>query len=256
MAGGASEGMLCSVPKPVTAWDPLEDGEGEDQSPFFRFQLGGQWRDEATLLDYVDVELAPIAVHVEADTTSVLLRFLMQLVQNRTFFLLSLQEHNIQLVQDAAANNVNTSGYQQLRAFPQTTVPVAASLKPLYIHELAIRPMLIIFSTRSQRLQRGRATAGHGDLVAIRQFQVLGDRMTDITNFPMKSRLLAQQCVFTNAEQLVTDIGYSYIQQCIWQLHKLVASIDVIGNPLRLITGVSSSLRLATAHQSDGTLAS
>ncbi|CDJ35909.1 Vacuolar protein sorting-associated protein vps13, related [Eimeria mitis] len=252
MTSGASEGLLSSVAKPLTAWESLEESQGEKRSLFFRLQLGGQWRDEATLLDYVDVELAPIALHVEADTTSVLLRFLMQLVQNRTFFLMSLQERNIQLVQDAAGNKVNTSGYQQLRAFPQTTVPVAASLKPLYIHELAIRPMLIIFSTRSQRLQRGHDTSGHGNLVAIRQFEVLGDRMTDITNFPMKSRLLVQQCVFTNAEQLVTDLGSSYIQQCIWQLHKLVASIDVIGNPLRLITGVSSSLRLATAHPSDG----
>ncbi|CDJ49750.1 AGAP005082-PA, related, related [Eimeria brunetti] len=251
MTVGASEGSLASVAKPLTAWDSLEESQGEKRSPFFRLQLGGQWRDEATLLDYVDVELTPIALHVEADTTSVLLRFLMQLVQNRTFFLLSLQEHNIQLVQDAAANKVNTPGYQQLRAFPQTTVRVEGSLKPLYIHELAIRPMLIIFSTRSQRVQSGHATAGQGNMVAIRQFEVLGDRMTDITNFPMKSRLLVQQCVFTNAEQLVTDIGSSYIQQCIWQLHKLVASIDVIGNPLRLITGVSSSLRLATAHHSD-----
>ncbi|CDI77654.1 AGAP005082-PA, related, related [Eimeria praecox] len=252
MASGNSDGLLCSVARPTTEWNSLEESQMEDQNLFFRIQLGGEWRDEATLLDYVDVELTPIAVHVEADTTSVLLRFLMQLIQDRTFFLMSLQEHNIQLVQDAAANKATTSGYQQLRALPQATVPVAASLKPLYIHELAIRPMLIIFSTRSQRLQRGHATSGSGNVMAIRQFEILGDRMTDITNFPMKSRLLAQQCVFTNAEQLVADIGYSYIQQCIWQLHKLVASIDVIGNPLRLITGVSSSLRLVTAHRSDG----
>lgn len=254
VATGASEGLLQSVIKPLITWNSFEESEKEEPNLFFRLQLGGQWKKEATLLDYLDIELAPIAVHVEADTTYVLMRFLMQLLQNRTFFIVSLQERNVQLVREAAANRPDTSGYQQLRAFPEARVPIASSMKPLYIRALAIRPILLILSTRSQRVQQGHITRGHEDFLAMRQFEVVGDRMTDITNFPLKARLFVQQCVFTNGEQLAADIAYSYIQQCIWQLHKLLASIDVIGNPLRLITGVSSSLRIATAHHSEGTL--
>lgn len=254
VATGASEGLLHSVIKPSITWNSFEESEKKEPNFFFRLQLGGQWKEEATLLDYLDIELAPIAVHVEADTTYVLMRFLMQLLQNRTFFIVSLQERNVQLVREAAANRPDTSGYQQLRAFPEARVPIASSMKPLYIRALVIRPILLILSTRSQRVQQGHITSGHEDFIAMRQFEVVGDRMTDITNFPLKARLFVQQCVFTNGEQLAADIAYSYIQQCIWQLHKLVASIDVIGNPLRLITGVSSSLRIATAHHSEGTL--
>lgn len=253
-ASGASEGVLRAVVKPFLSWDAVAEREVQDHGLFFRVQLGGEWLEEATLLEYVDCELAPIALHIEADTTFVLLRFVMQLLRNRNFFLRSLQDRSVQLVRQAANNDADSTGYQQLRAFPEATVPVLASLRPLYIHAIALQPMLIILSARSQRLQRRHVTAEQDDLMAVRHFEVLGDRMTDITNFPLKSRLVVQQSVFTTSEQLVADLGSSYFQQGIRQLHKLVASIDVIGNPLRLITGVSSSLRVLTTQLFKGTL--
>lgn len=254
MAFGASKGVVQAIVEPLICWDAIGERAEGQRGHFFRFQLGGEWLPEATLVEYIDVELAPVALHVEADTAFVLLRFLIQLLQNRSFFLRSLHDRNIQLVREAATQGPGSSGYQQLRAFPETTVSVLATFRPLYIHVIALRPMLIILSARSQRLYKRHITTCDDDLVAVRYFAMLGDRMTDITNFPLKARLFVQQCLFTTAEQLVADLGSSYIQRCIRQLHKLVASIDVLGNPLRLITGVSSSWRVFSTQPFEGTL--
>lgn len=250
----ASEGAVKPVVRSRISWDVTDSRGGESSNLFFRCQLGGSWLQEATLLEYVDVELSPIALHVEADTALVLLRFFVQLLRNRNLFFRSLQDRNVQLVRQAASSDQDSSGYQQLRAFPKATAPVPASLRPLYIGTMCFRPTLIILTSRSQRLQRRHITTEHDELVALRHFGALGDRITDITNFPLKSRAFTHQCLFTTSEQLISDLSSSYIQQCIRQLHKLVASIDVIGNPLRLITGVSSGLRTLTVQPFKGKL--
>ncbi|KAL8430016.1 hypothetical protein Efla_001371 [Eimeria flavescens] len=245
---GASEDVIRTVIQPLISWDDTGEKEGNVKSTFFRFQFGGEWQQDATLLEYVDVELAPIAIHVEADTTFVLLRFLLRVLRKRNIFLQSLQDRNVQLVRHAAAGLRDSLGYKQLRAFPEATAPPLASLRPLYIRALCIRPMLIILSARAQRRQKRRLTAEHDELILVRHFEFLGDKIADITSFPLKCRLFLQQCLFTTSEQLVANLASSYCQQCIRQLHKLVASIDVIGNPLRLITEVSSGLRFLTTQ--------
>ncbi|XP_026192590.1 uncharacterized protein LOC34619412 [Cyclospora cayetanensis] len=249
LSAGSCEGVLRANAKPKQDWGAFEGCKGGERFPFLRFQFGGSLRNGVAILEYVDAELAPIALHVEADTAYVLVRFFMRLLQNRSIFFRSLRHRNVQLVREAAANRPDTAGYERLRAFPEATIPLAATLRPLYIHTLSIRPMLLILSARSQRLRKRDTGTVHNGLMTFRQFEFLGYPMTDITNFPLKSRLFVQQCVFTTAEQLVDDLCSSYVQQCIRQLHKLLASIDVIGNPLRLITGLSSSLRAVTGNQ-------
>ncbi|KAL8275354.1 hypothetical protein Esti_000676 [Eimeria stiedai] len=240
---GASEKIIQNVIMPFVIWDASEAHDFKAESLFLRFQLGGRWQQDATLLEYVDVELAPIAVHIEADTTLVLMRFMFRLLQNRNLFLRYLQDRNVQLVRQAASGAPESLGYKQLRAFPEAKPLPQASFRPLYIRAICIRPMLILFTARSQRRQRKHFTSEHDELLALRHFEVLGDKMADITNFPLKSRLFLQRCLFATLERLVADLVLSYTQQCIRQLHKLVASIDLIGNPLRLVTGVSSGFR-------------
>ncbi|KAL8448485.1 hypothetical protein Emed_003746 [Eimeria media] len=240
---GATEKVIQNVIMPFVVWDASEVHDCKASSLFLRFQLGGRWQQDATLLEYVDVELAPIALHIEADTTLVLIRFMLRLLRNRNFFLRSLQDRNVQLVRQAASGAPESPGYQLLRALPEAKPIQLASFRPLYIRAICIRPMLVLFTARSQRRQRRHFSSEQDELLALRHFEVLGDKIADITDFPLKSRLFLQQCLFATLERLVADLVLSYSQQCIRQLHKLVASIDLIGNPLRLMTGVSSGLR-------------
>ncbi|KAL8430805.1 hypothetical protein ACSSS7_005709 [Eimeria intestinalis] len=239
----ASEKIIQNVIMPLVIWDVSEMHDCTPGRHFLRLQLGGIWQQDATLLEYVDVELAPIAVHIEADTALVLTRFMFRLLRNRNFFLRSLQERNVQLIRQAASGAPESLGYQLLRACPEAKPIPLASFRPLYIRAICIRPMLILFTARSQRRQRRHFTSEHDELLALRHFEVLGDKIADITNFPLKFRLFLQQCLFATLERLIADLASSYSQQCIRQLHKLVASMDLIGNPLRLMTGVSSGLR-------------
>ncbi|KAL8453320.1 hypothetical protein Emag_001930 [Eimeria magna] len=248
----ASEKIIQNVIMPFVVWDASEVHDCKAESLFLRFQLGGRWQHDATLLEYVDVELAPLAVHIEADTTLVLMRFALRLLRNRNFFLRSLQDRNVQLVRQAASGAPESPGYQLLRAFPEAKPLPPASFRPLYVRAICIRPMLVLFTARSQRRQRKHFASEHDELLALRHFEVLGDKIADITDFPLKSRLFLQQCLFATLERLVADLVLTYSQQCFRQLHKLVASIDLIGNPLRLLTGVSSGLRSLVSQPFEG----
>ncbi|PHJ25603.1 amine-terminal region of a tm vesicle-mediated sorter, partial [Cystoisospora suis] len=212
---------------------------GETVGGFLRVQFGGRSGREATVLQYFDCALAPISIHFEVDTTFELVQYLLGFVQLKNSYFRALQARSVKEVREAASLDPRTAGFQKFRACPSVPAARVADRKPLYIRTFCIRPIQVLISARAPRAHRRHLSSTGRDILALRQFQLVGGRMTDVTNFPMKFRLVLQRAVFSTTDQLGEALLRFYVQQGLRQVHKLVASIDIIGNPLSLFTNVS-----------------
>ncbi|PFH34306.1 hypothetical protein BESB_074580 [Besnoitia besnoiti] len=216
--------------------------EGHDGG-FLRVQFGGRSGKEATVLHYFDCALAPVSIHVEVDTTFELIRYLLRFVQLRNMYLRALQATSIREVREASSLDPYTEGFRKLRSLPRVPPIRIAYKKPLYVRTFCIRPIQILLSTRAPREHKRHLGMTGRDIVALKRFQVVGGGMTDVTNFPMKFRLVLHQALFNTTDQLGEALLRLYAQQGLRQVHKLVASIDIIGNPLGLVTNLSAGAR-------------
>ncbi|PHJ21698.1 amine-terminal region of a tm vesicle-mediated sorter [Cystoisospora suis] len=174
-------------------------------------------------------------------------------VKWRNLYFRSLQARSIALIREAAQLDPSTDGYARFRACPSPPPPLVTQLKPVYVQTFCVRPIQFLFSARAPRLHR-RQVEPDKDVMFLRQLQLVAGTVTDITNFPVRFRLMIQRSVFSTMDQIVGSLGTVYVQQGLRQAHKLVASIDVLGNPLKVITNVSAGTHalmtnLAQQHQ-------
>lgn len=213
------------------------------ETRFLRVQFGGRSGREATVLQYFDCALAPTSIHFEVDTTFELVQYLMKFVQLKNAYFRALQARSVEEVREASSLDPRTAGFRKFRACPSVPPARVADQKPLYIRTFCIRPIQVLISARAPRAYRRHLSTSGRDILAVRHLQLVGGRMTDVTNFPMKFRLVLQRAVFSTSDQLGEALLRFYVQQGLRQVHKLVASIDIIGNPLSLFTDVSVGTR-------------
>ncbi|KEP62986.1 UNVERIFIED_CONTAM: transmembrane protein, putative [Hammondia hammondi] len=223
----------------------LSQDDPEAENVFFRVQFGGQWTSEATLLQYFECTLAPLSVHIEIDTTFELVRYILRFLKWRNLYFRSLQSRSVLAIRQAALGDPLSDGFLRFRACPDPPVCVSSqtfSKKPFYIQTFCIRPIKILVSARAPRLHKRRLQADR-DVMVLRQLQLVAGTVTDVTNVPVKFRLVFQKSVFNTMEHFTEQLSTVYIQQGIRQAHKLVASIDVLGNPLNVLSNVSAGTR-------------
>ncbi|KYF39228.1 hypothetical protein TGARI_216335A, partial [Toxoplasma gondii ARI] len=223
----------------------LSQDESEAENVFFRIQFGGQWTTEATLLQYFECNLAPLSVHIEIDTTFELVRYLLRFLKWRNLYFRSLQSRSVLAVRQAALGDPSSDGFLRFRGCPDPPVGVSSqtfSKKPFYIQTFCIRPIKVLVSARAPRLHKRRLQADR-DVMVLRQLQLVAGTVTDVTNVPVKFRLVFQKSVFNTVEHFTEQLSTVYMQQGIRQAHKLVASIDVLGNPLNVLSNVSAGTR-------------
>ncbi|XP_067143145.1 intermembrane lipid transfer protein Vps13 isoform X2 [Centruroides vittatus] len=113
-----------------------------------------------------------------------------------------------------------------------------------YFDMLHFSPLKIHISfsmTGGSSQDEGQPTAIHSEFLNL-LLQSIGVTLTEVQDIIFRLDYFQRDCVFRTQRQLINEASRHYINQSLKQLYMLVLGLDVIGNPVGLLFGLSEGV--------------
>ncbi|KAI9289370.1 hypothetical protein BC943DRAFT_349025 [Umbelopsis sp. AD052] len=121
---------------------------------------------------------------------------------------------------------------------------VQEEAEELYFEVLNIQPMRLNLSfVRTERINASpvdERNSGHSPLMFV--FNVFTMTIGSVNDAPVKLNALAAENMRVSYNDLIKRMTYHYGEQVVYQIHKVIGSADVIGNPVGLFNTLSSGV--------------
>ncbi|KAL9556691.1 hypothetical protein MBANPS3_001742 [Mucor bainieri] len=120
--------------------------------------------------------------------------------------------------------------------------PVVEKTEALYyFEEFCIQPMRLNLSfTRTEKLEDSDASSSTKSSAMGYVFNVFTMTLGNINDAPVKLNALIVDNLRASSEDLTARIMLHYREQVIYQIHRVLGSIDILGNPVGLFNTLSS----------------
>ena len=115
------------------------------------------------------------------------------------------------------------------------------SFKKLYVALLHINPMKCNITLRYTEEDYEDKLTNHRNHVKT-YLSTVRATVSNIENAPLSLGSLLLENIFNTRPELISRISKHYKQQVIWDIHKIIGSFDLIGNPVNLVTNLGNGV--------------
>jgi len=223
------DSMLVKTKFPVLI-NPIESGYSSIEStpkPLLKIVLDADIAAKVGIYKLLDFQLQGLAVKVDLD-------YIMQLVKLLETYLVT-------------TATVNYTSRKTLQTTLHNLVPpvpvISDEVQLLYFDVLRIGALSIGLEYAISRKDIVQASGGGGSVVSGLISQVVGLIGSNLSGSPTFSfsEILIARC-FSTQQQIISRLIQNFVRQAIFQAYKLVASVDILGDPVGLVGDLGSGV--------------